>query len=201
MMLEQPRSMGNVWGGFEVFKDDVEQLGEDGWALVKVPAELLWNDWKVLTWAWHNPLLGMTAVVAGGLGGSVVLAKMPGDLAYAGPLIGMFSGGWSMYWLSNTLNGQTPPDWSIVSVKHPDVSAVIADFTKVEGFLIWTATKPWRSNSCFLGGATVGWLLAPDFPMSAVALGCGIGGVALGYTFWNDAPATSNPPIPAPPTS
>jgi hypothetical protein len=191
--------MGNTWGAFEVFVDDVKQIADDGWQLLKLPLEVLYNDYKILLWAWDNKLLGLSAFVAGGLWGAVVLQKMPGDFAYIGPFLGAFSGTWGVYYLSTIMSGGTPPDWTIVSVNNPNepLSGAVSKLSDVVQFIAWFALQPWKSNTSFLAGATVGWLIAPNFPMSAVALGGGIAGIATAYALWNDLPASLPSSAPA----
>jgi hypothetical protein len=191
--------MGGTWGKFEVIWDDVKQVGEDVYAWLQIPFEILYNDWKIIEWAWNHKILGGLSVIGGFLWGSIILKNMPGDFALLGPIVGAMTGGWGMYWLSTTMSGQTPPDWQVVQVVNGAQEPFVY-FTEMIGFLKWWAVRPWESNTSFVAGATLGWLIAPDFPMSAVALLGGIAGVAAGY-YYLGAPnlPASNPPAPGSP--
>ncbi len=190
--------MGNTWGQFEVVWKDLDQAGHDVWAFVQIPFEILYNDWKILQWAWSHKLIGGLSVVGGFLWGSIILKNMPGDFALIGPIVGAMTGGWGMYWLSSAMAGNPPQEWQIVQVVD-GASTVLVDISEVIGFFKWWAVRPWESNTSFVAGATLGWLIAPDFPMSAVALLGGLAGVALGYNYLGvDLPDTNPPRPPSP---
>ncbi len=195
--------MALIWGAWEAWENravikDAEQIGDDIWNALKTPWEMLYNDWKILIWAYHNPLVGGVATLAGFLWGSIILQKMPGDFALVGPFLGAVTGAWGTYWLSTALTtGQPPTEWSLVTTKD-GVSTPIADFTALERWIQWVALRPWESNTSFVAGATVGWLIAPDFPMSAVAILGGIAGVFAGYQLLSGSGTFTNPTQPAP---
>ncbi len=193
--------MGNPFskidGEFELLWHDTEQVGMDAWDLLKLPVEVLYNDYKILQWAWNHKLLGLTATLGGAAWGAVVLQRMPGDVAYVGPIIGAVSGAWGMFYLSSTLAGQPPEEWQIVYRAPGQVSPIIVNLTNAIEFIAWVGTRPWESNTSFLAGATLGWLLLPDFPMSLPAILGGLGGVALAYNLSvSGAPPITNPQTP-----
>lgn len=188
--------VASVEAEFQLLWHDTEVVAGDVWEVVKLPLEILYNDVKMIQWAYGHPLVGLTGLVLGAGWGAVVLQDMPGDFAYIGPIIGAMSGIWAAYFGSVVLTGGTPPDWTLTYIPAGEtVSEPIADFNDLIGYVAWAGCKPWQSNTSFLAGATVGWLVLPNFPMSLPALLGGVAGTILAYNLGSGRPATNpNPP-------